>query len=166
MFKKLSVIFCAIVLGYYFWGDEKFPAEGTNHVMTVDLYKGTDLADCAYDGHDCSTVSSILPSGIQKGIAGDNKAYLEAMSGYRDSFIFEERSCEVLQRKEIEFDAKDSFVTGTYLMALKCTPIEETSESSTVMDNVTEHVGTKQDKTERTNNTNSTAEQTKESFWN
>lgn len=128
MFKKLSVITCAIALSYYFWGDEKFPVEGTNHVMGVNLYKETGLADCVYDGHDCSTAYSILPNGFERAIAGNNKVYLEAMSGLRDSFTFEERLCEVLQRKEIEF--KNNVISTSHLMALRCTPIEDTSSKT------------------------------------
>lgn len=128
MFKKLSVITCAIALSYYFWGDEKFPVEGTNHVMGVNLYKETGLADCVYDGHDCSTAYSIFPNGFERAIAGNNKVYLEAMSGLRDSFTFEERLCEVLQRKEIEF--KNNVISTSHLMALRCTPIEDTSSKT------------------------------------
>lgn len=165
MLKKTFVIICAIALGCYLWGDEKFPVEGTNHVMTVDLYKGTDLVDCAYDGHDCSTVRSIFPNGIQKGIAGDNKVYLEAMNGSRDSFTFEERLCDVLQRKEIELE--NSVVSTSHLMALRCTPIEETnSKPVTLTEAPIEQVPTEQSEPTHTGEAVSSQQEVAESFWN
>ncbi|HDX8593494.1 TPA: hypothetical protein RQN76_004369 [Aeromonas dhakensis] len=166
MLKKLLVITCAIALSYYFWGEEIFPAEGTNHVIGVNLYKGTGLADCAYDGHDCSTVYSMLPNGFERAIAGDNKVYLEAMSGLRDSFTFEERLCEVLQRKEIEF--KNNVVSTSHLMALRCTPIEYTSSkaANTVIETPIEESPAERDDATHAEEIPKTQQEAAESFWN
>lgn len=167
MLKKLSVITCAIALGYYFFGDEKFPVEGTNHVMAINLYNGSEIDDCIYIGSNkCSVVSSILPNGIERAIADNNEQYIQAMNGDIDGFIFQERKCEVLQRKKMESDAKDSVVTGVYLMALKCTPIEVTSEPRTAIENTAEPADAEPDKTEHTNNSALNEEQNEESFWN
>lgn len=167
MLKKLSVITCAIVLGYNFWGDEKFPVEGTNHVMAIDLYNGSEVDDCIYIGErKCSVVSSILPNGIERAIADNNEQYIQAMNGDIDGFIFQERNCEVLQRKKMESDAKDNVVTGIYLMALKCTPIEVASEPRTAIENATGPADAEQDKTEHTNNSTLNENRNEESFWN
>ncbi|WP_368196136.1 hypothetical protein [Aeromonas sp. R2-2] len=165
MFKKLSIITCAIALSYYFWGEEIFPVEGTNHVMGVNLYKKTGLADCAYDGHDCSTVYSILPNGFERAIAGNNKLYLEAMRGLRDSFIFEERLCEVLQRKKIEFE--NHFISTSHLMALRCMPIEETSsKANAVIDTSSETSPAGRENVANAEETPTTQREVAESFWN
>lgn len=154
---------CAVALSYYFWGDEKFPVEGTNHVMAINLYNGSEIDDCIYIGSSkCSVVSSILPNGIERPIADNNEQYIQAMNGEIDGVVFQEHNCEVLQRKEMESTAKDSVVTGVYLMALKCTPIEVVSEPHTAIENATGPADAEQDKTEHTNN--STLNE--ESFWN
>lgn len=165
MFKKLSVITCAIALSYYFWGDEKFPVEGTNHVMGVNIYKETGLADCVSDGHDCSTVYSILPNGFERAITGNNKVYLEAMSGLRDSFTFEERRCEVLQRKEIEF--KNNVISTSHLMALRCTPIEDTSsKANTVIETPIEASPAERGDATHAEEMPTTQQEAAKSFWN
>lgn len=167
MFKKLSIITCAIALGYYFWGDEKFPVEGTNHMMAINLYNGSEIDDCIYVSRNkCSVVSSVLPGGVDKAIAGDNMTYIDAMRGEREQFIFQGRSCDVLQRKEMENNTEDAVVTGVYYMALKCTPIEVASEPLTAIENVTGPADAEQDKTEHTNNSALNEEQNEESFWN
>lgn len=167
MFKKLSAIIFAIALSYYFWGDEKFPVEGTNHIMSIDLYNGSDIDDCFYIGRSkCSVVSSILPNGIERAIAGNNDTYIKAMNGEIDEFIFQELNCEILQRKEMKSDVEDNVVTGIYLMALKCTPIEVASEPRSAIENVTGPVDAEQDKTKHKNNSALNEEKSKELFWN
>lgn len=167
MLKKISIIVCSIGLGYYFWGDDKFPVEGTNHVMSIDLYNGSDIDDCFYiERSKCSVVSSILPNGIERAIAGNNDIYIKAMNGEIDEFIFQERNCEVLQRKKMKSDAEDNVVTGIYLMALKCIPIEVASEPRSKIENVIGPVDAEQDKTKHKNNSALNEEQSKGSFWN
>lgn len=167
MLKKIFIIVCAIGLGYYFWGGDKFPVEGTNHVMSIDLYNGSDIDDCFYIGRSkCSVVSSILPNGIERAIAGNNDIYIKAMNGEIDEFIFQERNCEVLQRKKMKSDAEDNVVTGIYLMALKCIPIEVASESRSKIENVTGPVDAEQDKTKHKNNSALNEERSKGTFWN
>ncbi|MCX7132233.1 hypothetical protein [Aeromonas sp.] len=167
MLKKISIIICAIGLGYYFWGGDKFPAEGANHVMSINLYNGSDIDDCFYIGRSkCSVVSSILPNGIERAIAGNNDIYIKAMNGEIDEFIFQERNCEVLQRKKMKSDAEDNVVTGIYLMALKCIPVEVASEPRSKIENVIGPVDAEQDKTKHKNNSALNEEQSKGSFWN
>lgn len=124
MFKKISIWLFIISIGYYFFFyEENFPVAGTNHIMSVDMYNGADVDDCITNPRTCSTVSSLLPPhGVMKALAGDNTAYLKAMAGEIDSFIFGKHSCEVLQHKEMDNGVGRENVR-THLMALRCTAL-------------------------------------------